>query len=510
VVTQDSQGGSNEIAAGTDSPRNPRLGRRALVTAAALAPLVASTRGAFGAADPAVNGRWSAPFDMGGVAIHAMLLHTDDVLIFQYVEGAAGVDHTSWVGTWNWRTGVTREAPFTYNRDIFCASHNVLADGRVFIAGGHDHTTGKKGDGVGVADTDVYDPTTRTWSPTPPLGQKRWYPTNVGLANGRTLVFGGQEETGSQSNTIDEYNAVTSTTRSLPASATKPMGMYPRLHLLPNGKVLRSGPQRQSLLFNPTTSSWATLPPMLFGARLRGSVVLLPGATRVLNMGGAASGTAAPTATAEILDTSVAAPQWRSTTPMTHPRLLMNSVVLPSGEVLVLGGGAAFEYTSPVFVPELYDPVSRSWKDMAPQQASRMYHSTALLLPDGRVLSAGQDFGPLARFGEIFSPPYLFRGPRPTVVGAPASIVHGRRFSFTSNQAADVRKVVLVRPGSATHQVDTDQRSVPLQFSVSGSSVSALVPANVNQVPPAYYLLFALNSLGVPSVAPWVRVGAPA
>src|SRR4051794_28386905 len=131
-----------------DFPQYP-ASRRSVLIATALAPLAAAattTSRAMAATDPVTAGQWSAPFNMGGVAIHATLLHNDDVLIFQYVEGQVGVDHTSWVGTWNWRTEVSQEAPFTYPRDIFCAGQNVLADGRLFVAGGHDHNTAQKQD----------------------------------------------------------------------------------------------------------------------------------------------------------------------------------------------------------------------------------------------------------------------------------------------------------------------------------------------------------------------------
>jgi len=491
-----------------DSVSQRLVGRRTLLGAAALASLAAATRPtrAAAAVDPAQCGEWSAPFDMGGIAIHATLLRNDDVLIFQYVEGQAGVDHTSWVGTWNWRSGVTRDAPFTYHRDIFCAGHNVLADGRVFIAGGHDHTTGKKQDPVGVAETDIYDPLTRTWTPTPLLGEKRWYPTNVGLSNGRTLVFGGQARAGAASNTVDEYNATTNSIRTLASTATKPVGMYPRMHLMANGKLLKSGPQRMSAYFDPATSSWSNVGTLLYGARTRGAVVLFPGSQKVLTVGGQSSGSAPATATAEILDTSQAAPKWRYTGSMNYPRVLPSAVTLPDGQVLVVGGGAVFKYTNPVKIAELYSPVTETWAAMAPQQASRMYHGTALLLPDGRVLSAGQDNGPLARYGEIFSPPYLFRGARPTLSGAPASMSLGGQLQFTSPDAADIVKVVLIRPGSSTHEVDTDQRSVVLTFTASGSTVTAQMPGNANEAPAGYYMLFAVNRSGVPSVAPWVHI----
>ncbi|MCY7395439.1 MAG: DUF1929 domain-containing protein [Nocardioides sp.] len=438
---------------------------------------------------------------MGGVAIHATLLHTDDVLFFQYVEGSPTTDHTSLVQTYNWRTGVVSQAATPYRRDIFCAGHNLLPDGRLFIAGGHDHNTGKKQDGIGVRESDVYDPIGRTWTPTPLLGEPRWYPTNVGLPNGKSLIFGGTQSPGVAARTVDEYDAVTNTMRTLGSAATKTVGQYPRMHLVPDGRILKSGTSGTSWFFDPVGARWTSGPSMVYGSRSRGATALLEGAGTVLTAGGGA-----PTRTAEVLDTSQATPRWRSTGSLTYARVLSNTVVLPDGQVLIIGGGQAFKYTNPVKVPELWNPSTGIWSPMAPHQASRMYHATALLLPDGRVLCAGQDNGPLARFAEIFSPPYLFRGARPTIVDPPASVTRGGQLRFTSAEAVSVAKVVLIRSGSNTHEINTDQRSVPLVFAVSGTTVTADVPSSGNTLPPGYYMLFAVNSLGVPSTAPWVRV----
>jgi hypothetical protein len=446
------------------------------------------------------TGAWGAPFNLGGVAIHATLLANDDVLFFQYVEGAAGVDRTSYVATWNWRTGVIRQAQFGEPRDVFCAGHSVLPDGRLFVAGGHDPNTGRKQDPIGVAECDIYDPVARTWTRTAPLGQKRWYPTNVGLANGRVLVFGGIASPGVPSPTVDEYDPVTNTMRRLPAGADKFVGQYPRMHLLADGRVLLGGPAITTLAFDPATNRWSTVASMTYSKRTYGVVALLSGSQQILSAGGGS-----PTPTAERLDLSQAYPRWRSTGSMNFARMLANTVVLPDGKVLMLGGGAAFKYTSPVKVPEMYDPSTQTWAPMAPQQGGRMYHATALLLPDGRVLSAGQDSGGLARYGEIFSPPYLFRGSRPTI-SAPASATRGALLQLTSPEASSITRVVLVRGGSNTHQIDSDQRSQPLAFTRSGTTVTAQVPANPNMLPPGHYMLFVVNANGVPCVAPWIRI----
>lgn len=459
------------------------------------------------AVDPATSGQWSAPLDLGGIAIHATLTHTDDILIFQYVEGQAGVDHTSWVGTYNWITGATLEAPLPYHRDIFCVGNNLLPDGRVFLAGGHDHNTGKKQDPVGVAETDTWTPSTRSWTQGPVMAQKRWYPTTIGLANGRTLIFGGHERPGVPSNTVEEFDPLTMTLRQHPVSANKGVGLYPRVVLAPSGKVFKVGAGRSTTVFDPVTSTWAAAGRMLFGARNRGNAVVLPGGTRVLAVGGQVSSSAAPTGTAEILDLAAARPAWTYTGSLKYPRILAQTINLPDGSVLILGGGAKFKYTGPVLIPELYNPTTGTWTEMAPQQGGRMYHGTALLLPDGRVFSAGQDNGPFSRTAEIFSPPYLFRGDRPTISSAPSSLSLGETFTIGTPEAPSIGTVTLIRAGSTTHQVDTDQRSIPLSFTASGTSLNATVPTNGNLVPPGYYLLFIVNRDGVPSVAPWVRLG---
>ena len=164
-------------------------------------------------------------------------------------------------------------------------------------------------------------------------------------------------------------------------------------------------------------------------------------------------------------------------------------------------------YSGPVFTPELFDPATETWTPMEPHQASRMYHSTALLLPDARVFCAGQDNGPLANFAEIWSPPYLFRGPRPTFSGAPTEIGYNQTFTISSPEAGDIARVTVIRSGSVTHQINTDQRSVDLGFTdATAGTLTVTSPPNANWAPPGYYLLFIVTSDGVPSVAPWIRI----
>jgi hypothetical protein len=336
---------------------------------------------------------------------------------------------------------------------------------------------------------------------------KRWYPTVISLADGKVLIFGGEERSGKPSAAVDEYTPATNTMRQLPASATKALGNYPRIYLMPNGQLLWVGPAKQSWWFNPATSTWKKAALQQYGKRSRGNAVLLPGATRVLTVGGQLTGSTVPTATAEILDTTAATPTWRYTGPLNVPRCLANTVNLPDGQVLIVGGGVKFKYEGPITTPEIYNPATEKWTALAPQQAARMYHATAVLLPDGRVLSAGQDRGGLMTYGEIFSPPYLFKGPRPTITSSPPTVGHGQQLTITTPDAAGITAVTLIRAGSVTHEIDTDQRAIPLSFAAGAGRLTAQVPGNRALLNAGYYLLFIVNSNGVPSVAPFVRVG---
>jgi hypothetical protein len=485
--------------------RSVRFTRRTFVTgvgAAGAATLVGGTPPA--SAAPVDTGQWTAPATISGEAIHAVLMHNGEVLFFSYIEGNPDVDHTSYVGTWDYRTGVSRDAPLPYDRDIFCCGMNSLPDGRQYVAGGHDPHTGQRSDPNGVLETDVYNPANRTWTRGPLMSESRWYPTNVGLPSGRSLVLGGGEEGTKLSVTIDSYDPSTNRLTTLPGTANRSVGMYPRLLLAPDGRLAKVGPARATLFFNTQTNSWGNGPSMLFGTRQAGGVVLLSGGDRVLTFGGRPNTSGGPTVTSEILNLT-GTPRWQSTGSLNHARVHANGVVLPDGTVLAVGGGQSSTRTGPQRIAELYDPATGRWTDMAAQVASRMYHSTALLLPDARVFSGGQQ-GTHARTVELFSPPYLFRGPRPVISSAGTTVARGGSLSVSSAQAASIRRVALVKPGAVTHQVNTDQRHLLLTFTTSGSTLTARLPSNTMLTPPGYYMVFILDTLGVPSVASWVRV----
>jgi hypothetical protein len=485
--------------------------RRLALAAAVLAAIAAGVSAGLPQAtaqtsvDPATVGQWSAPFEIGVKGIHSQVLRNGRVLFFSYPVRAVGSD----ARVWDPASGATTDVSLTWNRDIFCAGHSLLPDGRVFVTGGHVHA-GRYG--LGVKNNDIYDPASGTFSPAPMLSEERWYPTNVTLPDGRVVVFGGNKDAqaGIKALTQELYDPASNTLATLPSTANKGLGNYPRLHLLRNGRIAWTNLARTQV-FNPATNAWTASALTTGGGRGESfASVLLPGSQKILRFGGP-DGSGGATASAEIGDFSTDSPTWTPTGSMNQGRVWVNPVLLPDGKVLAVGGGRGGTYANPVLQSELFDPATGTWSAMASQQAPRVYHSTAVLLPDGRVLSAGHDNGSLQTTAEIFSPPYLFKGPRPRIAGAPSSVGFGDRFTVSTPDARSIARVALLRPDSVTHSLNQDQRYEDLAFSVADdNTLSVTAPAGGNEAPPGPYMLFLLSGAGVPSVASFVDVAVSA
>jgi hypothetical protein len=219
-------------------------------------------------------------------------------------------------------------------------------------------------------------------------------------------------------------------------------------------------------------------------------------------------GSAPPTNTAEIIDLNQPNPQWSYTGSMAYPRWNLNATVLPTGDVLVTGGTRLSDranISGAVNVAELWNPGTGQWTQLASSAPLlRGYHSTALLLPDGRVLHSGGGDGnstPNNLNYEVYSPPYLFRGARPAVTGGvPAQAGYGQTLTLTTPDAASIAKVSLIRLGSVTHAFDQSQRLLPLGFSQVAGGLSVTLPPSPNLAPPGPYMLFLVNANGVPSI----------
>jgi hypothetical protein len=197
---------------------------------------------------------------------------------------------------------------------------------------------------------------------------------------------------------------------------------------------------------------------------------------------------------------------------MAHARRHLNLTVLPTGEVLATGGvgGTTFnDLGSPVRAAELWNPATGTWTTLASSSIVRGYHATSLLLPDGRVLHAGSGDGagaPNQLNAEIFSPPYLSRGARPVISGAPDEVGYGSQFRVLTPQAAAITRVSLIRLGAPTHAFDENQRFQRLSFTADATGLTVRTPTSANRTPPGHYMLFILNGSNVPSVARIIQI----
>src|SRR4029077_8507909 len=220
-------------------------------------------------------------------------------------------------------------------------------------------------------------------------------------------------------------------------------------------------------------------------------------------------------ATAYLLDMTQGSPAWTQVSSMHFARAYHNMVLLADGNVLVTNGGQttnAVGVSNAVLQAEMWSPATQQFSRLASMVAPRLYHSTALLLPDGRVLVAGG-----GRFNgvneptdqlssEIYSPPYLFTGARPTISSAPGTIPYATNFTVTTPDALQISSAALIRLGAVTHAFDQNQRYVPLTFQQATGGLTVQSPSSANLAPPGYYMLFIVNSAGVPSVASIIKV----
>jgi hypothetical protein len=447
-------------------------------------------------AEAATVGQWSGVLPWADRAVNAHVLPTGKVMYWP-----------SWFGDasrlWDPVAGSSVNAPLAgYN--IFCTGEVFLADGRMFVAGGSVDNINP----YGTRDTSYYDPFTNTWTKLPDMATGRWYPTTTLLPNNDVLVVSGENHTAHRSLLPQVWQTSTGSYRNL-TSAEKWLPLYPWMYLAPNGKVFNAGPNGWTSYLDPSgTGTWdQPLDQTNFGDRdineSYGSSVMYDSG-KILIMGGSDP----PTATAEVIDLNAASPTWRSVAPMATARKQHVATLLPDGKVLVVGGhqGPGKDNSAyPVYSAELWDPATERFTTMAGMATYRGYHSTAFLLPDGRVVSAGgEDVGANA---EIFSPPYLFQGARPTIASAPDTIGYGQSFSVTTPDAANVSKVTLLRLSSVTHGFDQNQAFAKLSFTIGSGTLSVTAPGTSTVAPAGYYMMFIINSSGVPSVAKMVRLG---
>ena len=458
-----------------------------------------------GGTDPATIGQWGPLLPLPAVAIHAALTPQGKVLIFQGSFAQGGDQYVFDPSTGNASKLTDASA------NLFCAAQAVLADGRVQVAGGTS-TSG----GFGIPDNTAFNWKTDTWTNLAPMRYPRWYATATTLSDGKVLVTSGSNRTLTDIVPIPElYSPQTNTWKELTA-ASRPIPYYSFVYQLPNGKVIRVGATEEA---TPTetldldTNQWSTVDSRLLNAG--SSANYAPG--KFLKAGSASDGgfSGQSVNTAYTLDMNQSSPAWQPTDSMAFPRSFLNLTNMPDGTVLATGGGtdkSAQIDANGVLVPESWDPSTGAWTKLAPMAKPRLYHSGALLLPDGRIYvgGGGEDAGVTdQKSAQIYSPPYLFKGPRPTISSAPSTVQYGADTFVGTPNASSIRRVSLIRTGSVTHAFDENARAMSLEFTQSVGGIEVKMPANGNLAPPGYYMLFLVDDKGVPSVASFVRFPAP-
>ena len=476
--------------------------------------------------DPGVVGRWSAVKPVAVVPVAEAMLPNGKILMWDSVGDAPSETYSDHTYT---RAAVYDPVTDTSKRvdvkgvNVFCAGFVQLANGNVFVAGGNadKNLSGSRA-------THTFDWTTETWTRGPDMQDGRWYPSVANSPTDEAVIIGGGP-------TVAEVRTSTGSLRRLTGVTTASSRLYPFLQTATDGRSMLLGAPPAMSLVDPFGSG------TIGGAGTRDAIDRDYGSFapydvgRTLVAGGGSvtedGRSGVPTRTSTAVDTRSGSPVGRATGAMNTRRRQHHLTGLADGSVLATGGQTTnggqgqVDLANAAYDAERWNPATGSWTTLAPAAVARQYHSTAVLLPDGRVMSGGggicsacQQVGYFRRDVEIFSPPYLFKrdgsgalAPRPELTGVPGAIRFDAPFTASSPQAGQIRKLGLVRLGAPTHGVDQGQRYVPLSFTASGTTLNVNGPANPNEAPAGYYMLFAVDAAGVPSVASMVslqRAGA--
>jgi hypothetical protein len=457
-----------------------------------------------------VRGQWQVlSYQMPINPVHLALLPNGKVLaVAGSGNSTTNTDFES--ALWDPVAGSITTQPVAW--DMFCEGMISLSNGQVLIAGGTLHYSPF----LGLPNAGLYDPASNTFSNLANMADGRWYPTLTELSDGTVMVFSGDSSTGPTNNTVEIYNPTTGWGTPYVSPWTPPL--YPRLHLLPNGNVFYSGSSAAARYFYPATHTWSAViaTTNLGSERIYGSSVLLPLTPannydpRVMILGG---GDAA-TATTEIIDLGAAKPAWQWGPSMSQPRVEMDALLLPTGQILALNGSATNEdVTTASLNADLLDPNTLTVKSAGQETYARLYHSGALLLPNATVavLGGNPHQGSVEEHIEIYSPAYLFNpdgsaATPPVIASAPTMISYAGAFQVQSPDAAKIASVVLIPPGTPTHAFDNSARLVGLSFTTGAGVLHVTGPPTSSIAPPGTYMMFLVNNAGVPSTAAFVNL----
>ncbi|MGW7195069.1 galactose oxidase-like domain-containing protein [Streptomyces chryseus] len=488
---------------------------------------------------PECKGQWTVQSAQSPVrAIHSVLLHTGKVLLI----AGSGNDRDAFAaGTFKSSvldpvTGRYTDIPTP--SDFFCAGHVQLPDGRVLVVGGNkdyasvDGTVGYKG----LRTSYVFDPKLNKYLKVNDMLAGHWYPSATALGNGDVLSLGGLGE--DAAGTVVNEHFSYAQNKWLPMGEAKQAwsfwGLYPAMILLQDGRLFYSGshtfgvglPGTGASVYDYEKGTITDVPGLRKkDERDQSASLLLPPAQdqKVLTAGGG-NHTVSPDAhrLVDLIDLKAASPQYVPGPDLPQGRykdgtfqkgaegkVYLSAVILPDGKVLETGGALHTYREDPVFEASMYDPATNTFQPgLAADPVPRTYHSSSTLLPDGRVLSVGDNpgDGSFEQRVSIYKPPYFFKGARPKIMS-----VASQNWAYGSAQRITVDRPVvkasLIRPAAVTHSSDPNQRLVDLPMTVNGNTVDLSLTSNPNLAPPGWYMLSVVDAKGVPSVSKWVRIG---
>ncbi|MBC7707673.1 DUF1929 domain-containing protein [Polaromonas sp.] len=477
---------------------------------------------------PGVTGRWTVlTYAMPVRAAHATLLKNGKVLLI----AGSGNSVDNFTAN-SFKASVWDPIAGTFNtlnvpKDMFCSGHVVLPDGRVLIQGGTKAypTTAGGGDYAGLRDSWIFNPDTNEFITTNLANEGHWYPTLIAHGNGDITALGGLKEDTKGAVNTERFNTATSQwlpTNQIPQSYSF-WGLYPHMFLMQDGRMFYSGahvfgnglPGSGSAIFNPDTGSIGAIAGLrMKDMRDQASSFLLPPAQdqKVLITGGGNSNTLNPAINlTDIIDLKAATPTYKPGPDLPGMgKMYLNAATLPDRTVLTMNGAQLNRNESTnVLSAASYDPATNMWTTLPADPVGRNYHSSSLLLPDGRVAVFGSNPG--SGYFElkisVYEPSYLFRSARPVISNVPAAITYGQNIAFNVNaNGKTIKWAQLIRPGSVTHQMDSNMRLVDLPIVVQNGVATVSLPSNRNLLPPGPYMITLTDSDNVPSSALTIMV----
>ncbi|MBB5117697.1 galactose oxidase [Streptomyces eurocidicus] len=389
-----------------------------------------------------------------------------------------------------------------------------------------------KKDFQGIKESYEFDPVAERYLTVDPMNEARWYPTLTTLQDGRVLSVSGLDEIGQVVPGKNEvYDPKTKKWTYLPKERFFPT--YPALFLTDKGRIFYTGSNagygpadkgRVPGVWDLTSNDFTEVPGMSDPDVLETSMsVLLPPAQdqRYMVLGGGGVGEdKKATAKTRIVDLRADRPRFHDGPDLYAKARYPSSVILPDDTVLTTNGSGDYRGRSDsnILQAEIYDPAKNSGRAVADPLVGRNYHSGALLLPDGRVMTFGSDslFGDRANSKpatfeqqiDLYTPPYLHQGGKRPVIEdiTPRTVELGGKARLRTAQKRPLTKVRLIRPGSFTHVTNIEQRSIALDFTREKDGVSVTLPKDPSLVPPGWYMLTVVDDRGVPSEAVWVKV----